>query len=97
MQTLAHRSCARSLGRAACAALLVIALSSFAVPGATVSAIVPEGAWFIDGTAAVQIFDCSGRSAAESSGWRKRVIPLGGWRATTRTQIRYSDSARCAA
>ena len=46
MQTLAHRSCARSLGRAACAALLVIALSSFAVPGATVSAIVPEGAWF---------------------------------------------------
>jgi len=41
--------------------LLVIALSSFAVPGAAVSAIVPEGAWFIDGTgAAVQIFDCSG-------------------------------------
>src|SRR6201990_2744421 len=62
MQTLAHRPCARSLGRAACAALLVIALSSFAVPGAAVSAIVPEGAWFIDGTgAAVQIFDCSGQ------------------------------------
>jgi hypothetical protein len=62
MQTLAHRSCARSLGRAACAALLVIALSSFAVPGAAVSAIVPEGAWFIDGTgAAIQIFDCSGQ------------------------------------
>ena len=62
MQTLAHRSCARSLRRAACAALLVIALSSFAVPGAAVSAIVPEGAWFIDGTgAAVQIFDCSGQ------------------------------------
>ena len=61
MQMLAHRSCARSLRRAACVALLVIALSSFAVPGAAVSAIVPEGAWFIDGTgAAVQIFDCSG-------------------------------------
>ena len=61
MQTLAHHSCARSLRRAACAALLVIALSSFAVPGTAVSAIVPEGAWFIDGTgAAVQIFDCSG-------------------------------------
>jgi uncharacterized protein (DUF2147 family) len=60
MQTLAHRSCARSLGRAACAALLVVALSSFAVPGAAVSAIVPEGAWSIDGAAAVQIFDCSG-------------------------------------
>ena len=61
MQTLAHRSCARSLRRAACAALLVIALSSFAVPGTAVSAIVPEGAWFIDGAAAVQIFDCSGQ------------------------------------
>jgi len=61
VQTLTQRSCARSLRRAACAALLVIALSSFAVPGAAVSAIVPEGAWFIDGTgAAVQIFDCSG-------------------------------------
>ena len=61
MQTLTHRSCARSLRRAACAALLVIALSSFAVPGAAVSAMVPDGAWFIDGTgAAVQIFDCSG-------------------------------------
>ena len=61
MQTLAHHSCARSLRRAACAALLVIALSSFAVPGTAVSAIVPEGTWFIDGAAAVQIFDCSGQ------------------------------------
>jgi uncharacterized protein (DUF2147 family) len=61
VQTLAHRSCARSLRRAACTALLVIALSSFAVPGAAVSAIVPEGAWFIDGAATVQIFDCSGQ------------------------------------
>jgi uncharacterized protein (DUF2147 family) len=61
MQTLTHRSCARWLRLAACVALLVIALSSFAVPGAAVSAIVPEGDWFIDGTgAAVQIFDCSG-------------------------------------
>ena len=25
------------------------------------------------------------------------MIPLGGWRATTRIRIRYSDSARCAA
>ena len=61
MQTFAHGSCARSLRRAACAALLVIALSSFAVPGTAVSAIVPEGTWFIDGAAAVQIFDCSGQ------------------------------------
>ena len=61
MQTLAHHSCARSLRRAVCAALLVIALSSFAVPGTAVSAIVPEGTWFIDGAAAVQIFDCSGQ------------------------------------
>ena len=43
MQALAHQPCARSLRRAACAALLVIALSSFAVPGTAVSAIVPEG------------------------------------------------------
>ena len=42
MQTIAHRSCARSLRRAACAALLVIALSSFTVPGTAVSAIVPR-------------------------------------------------------
>jgi uncharacterized protein (DUF2147 family) len=61
VQTLTHFSCARSLRRAACAALLVIALASFAVPGTAVSAIVPEGAWFIDGAAAVQIFDCSGQ------------------------------------
>jgi uncharacterized protein (DUF2147 family) len=60
--TLAHRSCARSLCRAACAALLVAALMSFAVPGAAVSAMDPAvGAWFIDGTGvAVQLFDCSG-------------------------------------
>jgi uncharacterized protein (DUF2147 family) len=42
--------------------LLVIALTSFAVPGTAVSAMVSaDGAWLIDGTgAAVQIFDCSG-------------------------------------
>ena len=62
MQTLAHRSSARPLRRAACAALLVIALTAFAVPGTAVSAMRPaDGAWFIDGTGvAVQIFDCSG-------------------------------------
>jgi uncharacterized protein (DUF2147 family) len=62
MQTLTHRSRARSLRRAACAALLAIALTSFAVPGTAVPAIVSaDGVWLIDGTgAAVQIFDCSG-------------------------------------
>ena len=62
MQTIAHRCCARSLRQAARAALMVITLSSFAVPGAAVLAMVPaDGVWFIDGTgAAVQIFDCSG-------------------------------------
>ena len=53
MQTLAHRSCARSLRRAARAALMVITLSSFAVPGAAVLGMVPaDGVWFIDGTGA---------------------------------------------
>jgi uncharacterized protein (DUF2147 family) len=53
--------CADRLLRAARAALLVIALSSFGIPGAAVSAIVTDGAWLIDGTGgAVQIFDCSG-------------------------------------
>jgi hypothetical protein len=41
--------------------LLVIAFSSFAAPSTAVSAVVPDGAWLIDGTGAgVQIFDCSG-------------------------------------
>jgi uncharacterized protein (DUF2147 family) len=63
VQTLAHRSYARSLRRAVCAALMVIALGSFAVPGTAELAMVPADAvWLIDGTgAAVQIFDCSGR------------------------------------
>jgi hypothetical protein len=53
MQTLAHRSCARSLRRAACAALLVIALGSFAVPVTAVSTMGPaDGVWLIDGTGA---------------------------------------------
>jgi uncharacterized protein (DUF2147 family) len=62
VQTLTHRSCTRSLRRAACAALLAIALTSFTAPGTAVSAMGPaDGAWFIDGTgAAIQIFDCGG-------------------------------------
>ena len=41
--------------------LLCFALPSLAIPGTAVSAMVPDGARFIDGTgAAVQIFDCSG-------------------------------------
>jgi hypothetical protein len=42
--------------------VIVITLSSFAVPGVAVLARVPaDGVWFIDGTgAAVQIFDCNG-------------------------------------
>ena len=47
--------------RAARAGSLVIALTFFVVPGAAASAMVPDGAWLIDGTGgAVQIFDCDG-------------------------------------
>jgi uncharacterized protein (DUF2147 family) len=61
MQTPAPVRCADWLRRAGGAALLVIALSSFAVPGSAASAMVPDGAWLIDGTGgAVQIFDCDG-------------------------------------
>jgi hypothetical protein len=61
VKTPASVRCADWLRRAACAASLVVALSSFAVPGTAVSAEVPDGAWFIDGSgAAIQIFDCSG-------------------------------------
>jgi uncharacterized protein (DUF2147 family) len=61
VQTPASLRCADWLRRAACAASLVIALSSFAVPGTAASAMVSDGAWFIDGTGgAVQIFDCDG-------------------------------------
>jgi uncharacterized protein (DUF2147 family) len=62
MQTLAHSSSARLLRRAACVALLVIALTSFVAPGTAVSAMRPaDAAWFIDGTgAAIEIFECSG-------------------------------------
>jgi uncharacterized protein (DUF2147 family) len=79
MQTLALRSCARSLRRAACAALLVIASSSFAVPAAAVAAVVPaEGAWFIDGTGvAVQIFDCSGQICGRVVWLRMARDPVG--------------------
>jgi uncharacterized protein (DUF2147 family) len=63
VQTLASDHCADWLRRAARAALLVIGLSSFTVPGVGVSATVPAaGAWLIDGTgAAVEIFDCNGQ------------------------------------
>jgi uncharacterized protein (DUF2147 family) len=62
VQTLAWARCEDWLRRTARAALLVIALMSFAVPGTAVSAMHPaDGAWFIDGTGvAVQIFPCSG-------------------------------------
>jgi uncharacterized protein (DUF2147 family) len=61
VQTPAAVRCADWLRRAGGAASLVIALSSFAVPGTAASAMVPDGAWFIDGTGgAVQIFDCDG-------------------------------------
>jgi uncharacterized protein (DUF2147 family) len=54
--------CVDWLRRTARAAWLVAALSSsFPVPGTAASAMVPDGAWFIDGTGgAVQIFDCDG-------------------------------------
>ena len=62
MQTPAPVRCADWLRRAAGAASLVAALTSFAVLGTAVSAMgSADGAWFIDGTGvAVQIFDCSG-------------------------------------
>jgi uncharacterized protein (DUF2147 family) len=60
VQTLDSARCADWLLRTTRAALLVIALSSFASPGTAVSA-PADGAWFIDGTGvAGQIFDCSG-------------------------------------
>jgi uncharacterized protein (DUF2147 family) len=61
VQTPAPVGYADRLLRVARAVLLVIALSSFAIPGTAVPAMVTDGAWFIDGTGgAVQIFDCSG-------------------------------------
>jgi uncharacterized protein (DUF2147 family) len=62
VQTLASARCADWLRRTSRAALLVIALTSFAAPGTAVSgSLSADGAWFIDGTGvAVQIFDCSG-------------------------------------
>ncbi|MGC2202574.1 MAG: DUF2147 domain-containing protein [Stellaceae bacterium] len=80
MRTLAHRSCAHSLRRAACAALLVTALTSFAVPGAAVSAMDPaDGAWFTDGTGvAVQLFDCSGLLCGRII-WLEKARDTAGW------------------
>jgi uncharacterized protein (DUF2147 family) len=61
VQTPAPVRCVDWLRRTARAAWLVAALSSFAVPGTAASTMVPDGAWFIDGTGgAVQIFDCGG-------------------------------------
>jgi Uncharacterized protein conserved in bacteria (DUF2147) len=61
VHTPAPVRCADWLRRAARAAWLVAALSSFAVLGTAASAMVPDGAWFIDSTGgAVQIFDCDG-------------------------------------
>jgi len=100
VQTLTHRSCARSLHRAACDALLVIALGSFAVPATAVSTMGLRRRGVVDrryGGGRPNLRLQRPCFAAGSSGWRKRVIPLGGWRATTRIRIRYSDSARCAA
>ena len=61
MQTPVPVRCADWLRRAARGTLLIITLSSLAVPGTAASAMVPDGTWFIDGTGgAVQIFDCDG-------------------------------------
>jgi hypothetical protein len=99
MQTLAHRSSARALRRAACAALLVIALTSFAVSGTAVSARRPaDGAGSSTARGGPSNSSIAAACfAAGSSGWRRGVIPLGSLPAITRTLMRYSDSARCAA
>ena len=88
MQTLASDRCADWLRRAARAALLVIGVSSFTVPGIGVSATLPvDGAWLIDGTgAAVQIFDCSGQLCGRIVWLRMARDSVGGWPATTRTR-----------
>ena len=99
MQTFAHRCCARSLRQAARAALMVFTLSSFAVPGAAVLAVVPsDGVWFIDGTgAAVQIFDCSGLLCGRIIWLEKARDTAGRLARDDKTRIRYSDCASCAA
>ena len=97
MQTPAPVRCTDWLRRAGGAASLVIALSSFAFPGTAASAMVPDGAWLIDGTGgAVQIFDCSGLLCGRIIGCGRCAISLGGWPLIKRTRIRRSDRARFA-
>ena len=48
----------RSAHQACCAAMVVAAVTFFAVPRAMAQSAVPEGVWLIDKKAAVQIFDC---------------------------------------
>lgn len=94
MQTPAPVRCADRLLRAARAALLVIALSSLAIPGTAFSAMVTDGAWFIDGTGGRSKSSiAAGCFAAGSSGCGRRAIPLGGQPLIKRTRIRHSDSA----
>jgi len=98
VQTLASFSCVDWLLRAARAASLVVALSLLAIPGTAVSADVLDSAWFIDGTgAAIQIFDCSGLLCDRIIWLHKATMPLGSWPTTTRTRIRHSGNACCAA
>ena len=59
MQTPAPVLCPDWLRRATRAALLVIALWSFAVPGTAVPPWFPTGVWLINGKGR-QSFDCSG-------------------------------------
>jgi hypothetical protein len=86
------------LSRTARDASLGIALSCIAVSGATVSAIVPDGAWLIDGTGAgVQIFDCSGLLCGRII-WLRTARDIAGQPASDKkTRIRHSDSACFAA
>jgi len=98
VHTQAPVRCTNWLRRAARAASLVTALSSFAVSDAAVSPMVADGAWLIEGTgAAVQIFDCSGLLCGRIIGCGRRVISLGGWPLIKRTRIRHSYSACFAA
>jgi hypothetical protein len=97
VQTPAPVRCADWLRRAARAGLLVIALTSFAVPGTAVSAMVPDGAWLIDGAAVVQIFDCSGLLCGRIIWLRTARDMAGRLTSDKRTQIRRSDSVCFAA
>jgi hypothetical protein len=98
VQTPAPVRCVDWLRRTARAAWLVAALSSFPVPGTAASAMVPDGAWFIDGTGgAVQIFDCDGLLCGRIVWCGRRAMSLGGQSLIERTRIRHSDSVCFAA